>query len=34
MVLDMNDDQTFIQYAQSMFIKEDGRIDRTILDYF
>ena len=34
MVLDMYDDQTFIQYAQSMFIKEDGRIDRTILDYF
>ena len=34
MVLDMYDDQTFIQSAQSMFINDDGRIDRTILDYF
>ncbi len=34
MVLDMYDDQTFIQSAQGMFINEDGRIDRTILDYF
>ncbi|MBT6790435.1 MAG: hypothetical protein HOA45_12340 [Verrucomicrobia bacterium] len=34
MVLDMYDDQTFIQSAQSMFINEDGRIDRTILDYY
>ena len=34
MVLDMYDDQTFIQSAQGMFINEDGRIDRTILDYY
>ena len=34
MVLDMYDDQTFIQSAQGMFINDDGRIDRTILDYF
>jgi len=34
MVLDMYDDQTFIQSAQGMFINADGRIDRTILDYF
>jgi len=34
MVLDMYDDQTFIQSAQGMFINDDGRIDRTILDYY
>ncbi len=34
MVLDMYDDQTFIQSAQGIFINEDGRIDRTILNYF
>jgi hypothetical protein len=34
MVLDMYDDKTFIQSAQGMFINDDGRIDRTILDYY
>ena len=34
MVLDMYNDQTFVQTAQRMFINEDGRIDRTILNYF
>ena len=34
MVLDMYKDQTFIQSAQGMFINDDGRIDRTILNYF
>ena len=34
MVLDMYDDQTFIQSALGMFINDDGRIDRTILDYY
>ena len=34
MVLDMYDDQTFIQSAQGMLINDDGRIDRTVLDYF
>ena len=34
MVLDMYEDQTFIQSAQGMFINDDGRIDRTILDYY
>ena len=34
MVLEMYNDQSFIQSAQGMFINEDGRIDRTILDYF
>ena len=34
MVLEMYNDQSFIQSAQGMFINEDGRIDRTILGYF
>ena len=34
MVLDMYKDQTFVQSAQAMFINDDGRIDRTILNYF
>jgi len=34
MVLEMYDDQTFIKSAQGMFINDDGRIDRTILDYY
>lgn len=34
MVLDMYDDLTFIQSAQGQFINKDGRIDRTILNYF
>ena len=34
MVLDMYNDQTFVQVAQGMFINDDGRIDRTILNYF
>ena len=34
MVLDMYNDQTFVQSAKGMFINDDGRIDRTILNYF
>ena len=34
MVLDMYNDRTFVQSAQGMFINDDGRIDRTILNYF
>ncbi len=34
MVLDMYNDQTFVQIAQGMFINDDGRIDRAILNYF
>ncbi len=34
MVLEMYNDQSFIQSAQGMFINDDGRIDRTILGYF
>jgi len=34
MVLEMYNDNTFIQTAQSQLIKEDGKIDRSILSYF
>ena len=34
MVLGMYNDQTFVQSAKGMFINDDGRIDRTILNYF
>ena len=34
MVLDMYNDQTFVHSAKEMFINDDGRIDRTILNYF
>ncbi len=33
MVLEMYNDQTFVQSAQGMLINEDGGIDRTVLDY-
>lgn len=33
MVLKMYDDQTFIQTAQTMFINEEGKIDRTVMNY-
>ena len=34
MVLEMYQDKTFIETAQEMFVKEDGRIDRSVLRYF
>ena len=34
MVLEMYDDKTFIQTAQGQLIKEDGKIDRSVLSYF
>ena len=34
MVLEMYKDKTFIETAQEMFVKEDGRIDRSVLRYF
>ena len=33
MVLEMYNDQTFVQSAQGMLIDDDGGIDRTVLDY-
>lgn len=33
MVLEMFEDMTFIQSAQTMLINDEGRIDRTVLDY-
>jgi len=33
MVLEMYNDQTFVQSAQGMLINDDGGIDRTVLDY-
>lgn len=32
-VLEMYDDQTFVQNAQGMLITDDGKIDDTVLDY-
>lgn len=32
-VLEMYNDQTFIQSAQGMLVREDGRIDDNVLDY-
>ena len=34
MVLEMYQDKSFIETAQEMFVKEDGRIDRSVLRYF
>ena len=34
MVLEMYQDKTFIETAQEMFVREDGRIDRSVLRYF
>ena len=32
-VLEMYNDQTFIQSAQGLLVREDGKIDDTVLDY-
>ena len=32
-VLEMYNDQTFIQSAQGLLVREDGKIDGTVLDY-
>ena len=32
-VLEMYNDQTFIQTAQGMLVTDDGKIDNTVLDY-
>ena len=34
MVLEMYNDKTFIQIAQDQLIKENGKIDRSVLSYF
>ena len=34
MVLEMYQDKTFIETAHEMFVKEDGRVDRSVLRYF